>query len=94
MFEVAVGGVLALGTLAFLIGARIDRESRDAAWGRIAHARRENAETRRDLQERALELDVREEDLDHRERRVDLRETRMLQREEILAEHERQAAAG
>ena len=89
MWPVIGGGLIALVGLATWIGLALDRQSREAAWGRIATSRQVNAETRRDLQEQAVELEVREIELDRRERRVDLREDLLFRREAAMEQLER-----
>ena len=89
MWTVIGGGLLALVGLAIFVGHALDRQSRDAAWRRIASSRRTNAEDRRDLEELAVALDAREIELDRRERRADLREDMTFRREAALEELER-----
>ena len=90
MWPVIGGGIVALIGLATWIGLALDRQSRDAAWGRIATSRRVNAETRSELEEQALELEVRETELDRRERWADLHEDMLFRREAAVEHLERQ----
>jgi hypothetical protein len=58
--SVIMGGLIVLVALATFIGLALDLQARDAAWRRIASARRRNAELARELDERELGLRVRE----------------------------------
>lgn len=80
--------------LAVLAGHALDRESRDAAWGRIATARRTNDLRARELDAKALALHVWEDSLEQRERRVDQREEMLMRREDLLEQLEQELRDG
>lgn len=90
MWGVVAGGLGVLFGLSVLIGHGLDRQARDAAWGRIATSRRINQETAQALQRKELDLQLLESELDRREQRVDLAEESLARREELLREIESQ----
>jgi hypothetical protein len=84
MLGVVVGGLGLLVALATFIGVAVDREARDAAWKRIAMARRRNAEWAEDLEQREAALNVREAEFTARERVLDRWEAQLERREQRL----------
>lgn len=85
MVAVVVG--LALVGLAIVIGV-LESRSLQAAWARVAVARREVEHRTRELDRRELAMEMREEQLNRRERRLDYREELQLAHEDALAELE------
>jgi hypothetical protein len=83
---VVVGGLI-LVALAIVLGV-LESRTLQAAWGRVAVARRDAEVRTRELDQRELAMEMREEQLDRRERRLDYREELQLSREETLAKLE------
>lgn len=94
MIGVIVSGLAALVGLALVIGVLVDREARDAAWVRIATARRINSERATALEQQSVELELLEEQLASRERRLDFKEHRLFEWEDLLStiEHAQRTA--
>jgi hypothetical protein len=84
---VAVVGGLVLVGLAIVIGV-LESRSLQAAWGRVAVARRVVEDRTHELDERELAMEMREEQLNRRERRLDYREDLQLVHAEALAKLE------
>jgi chromosome segregation ATPase len=90
-------GVVAVMAVLFgltLVVAHAKGQQVDAAWRRIAVARRSVAEHVRDLEERELRIEVLQEQLNQRERRLDFREQLQFAHEEELARLEREEPPG
>ena len=73
---IAGAGLGLLIMLATIIGHMLDRGAQDAAWRKVAVARRVNQETALRLQGWAVELETREQELEGREWRLAQRERR------------------
>lgn len=72
-----VAAAIALGILALLgvlIGRTLDRQAQEAAWRRIASARRDNADRARELDAQQIQMHEIEDALASRARRLESRD--------------------